>query len=270
MSTASASLSFSATSAQLAPSGPSTTRASDGTVHFENDNYRIRVTDNGTVHIFNKSTGEDYRIWGDPHVHIDGEHAFDFWGQTTFVLDDGTKVTIETTPWQGRDDATIASVVTIVDDTYASQITGVDDNAFGDLAFTEYDGLGVGVDLAVRDGNVLYENAFGSGFLAVDGQGRVQSVDQEFINGTDEFKNAGLDGVNRQAELARAFAPMLGAFSGIVAISFGGAFLAGFAAGILAEPREPRMTHGLPPVGFQFVLAPAVAETWAQGLLVQH
>src|SRR3546814_17436153 len=63
-------------------------RTSDGKVQFENDNHRITADDNNEVTIFNKQTGESYRIWGDPHVEIDGKHAFDFWGNTTFALDE--------------------------------------------------------------------------------------------------------------------------------------------------------------------------------------
>src|SRR3546814_15880083 len=82
--------------------GPGTSRTSDGKVQFENDNYRIAADDNNEVTLFNKQTGESYRIWGDPHVEIDGKHAFDFWGNTTFVLDDGTRVSIATTPWRSE------------------------------------------------------------------------------------------------------------------------------------------------------------------------
>src|SRR3546814_7023368 len=54
--------------------GPSTSRTSDGKVQFENDDYRITADDNNEVTIFNKQTGESYRIWGDPHVEIAGKH----------------------------------------------------------------------------------------------------------------------------------------------------------------------------------------------------
>jgi len=75
------------------PSNASTVMVG-GKVQFENDNYRITMGDNNEVIIKNKNTGEEYKAWGDPHVNIDGKHAFDFWGTTTFSLDDGTKVTI--------------------------------------------------------------------------------------------------------------------------------------------------------------------------------
>ena len=40
----------------------------------------------------------------------------------------------------------------------------------------------------VRDGNTLYENPVGSGFIVVDGWGNLRQVDQNWINQTDEQK----------------------------------------------------------------------------------
>ena len=62
-----------------AADAPTTQRTGDGKVRFENENYRITAGDDNQVLIQNKDTGEQYRIWGDPHVEIDGKQAFDFW-----------------------------------------------------------------------------------------------------------------------------------------------------------------------------------------------
>lgn len=189
----------------------STSRTSDGKVQFENENYRITANDDNEVVIHNKETGENYRIWGDPHVEIDGKHAFDFWGQTTFQLDDGTKVTIGTTPWdEGGNGATVASTVTITDGDYGVQIGGVDSNTRGDLEFTEYKGGGALLDAANRDGNKLQENPQGSGFLAVDRHGNIQGVDQAFINATDELKNEGPDYLAHLGEIFSLFSGLMG------------------------------------------------------------
>lgn len=210
-------------------SAASTQRTADGRVQFENENYRITAGDNDEVIVFNKGTGENYRIWGDPHVEIDGKHAFDFWGQTTFQLDDGTKVTIETTPWdQGGNGATVASVVTITDGDYGVQISGVDSNTHGDLSFQEFAGGGRVLDAAVRDGNVLLENENGSGFIAVDQNGNLQNVDQAFILATDELKNGGPD-------FLAHFAEIFSFFTGLMAISFNG----GLALGSDNAHRDP-------------------------------
>jgi len=218
--TTSLSLSASGTfSSSRAAGSASTQRTADGRVRFENDNYRITVGDNNEVLVHNKNTGEDYRIWGDPHVEVDGEHAFDFWGQTTFVLDDGTKLTIETTPWEGGDNgATVASEVTITDGDYTTVISGVDTNTKGDLEFREYEGAAARfAELAERDGNTVYENENGKGFFAVDDNGNIRDVDQAFIDATDEVKNGGPD-------FLQQYSAMLQMFSGLRSIVFFGGF----------------------------------------------
>jgi hypothetical protein len=187
-----------------------------GAAVFENDNYRITAGDNNEVMIHNKNTGETYKAWGDPHMEIDGKQAFDFWGTTSFVLDDGTKVTIETTPWKNNPEMTLSSKVTITNGDYGVQITGVDTNTTGDLKIDEGKGWGNAVDWAVPDGNVLYENTFGSGFVGIDGHGNVRSVDQNFINETDLKKGGAL-----QAQYQDAFR----ALSGLLSITFFGAFV---------------------------------------------
>ncbi|NYZ62510.1 DUF1521 domain-containing protein [Luteimonas deserti] len=231
----------------IATSAASAQRTADGRVQFENDNYRITAGDNDEVIIFNKGTGESYRIWGDPHVEIDGKHAFDFWGQTTFQLDDGTKVTIETTPWdKGGNGATVASVVTITDGDYGVQISGVDSNTAGDLSFQEFAGGGRVLDAAVRDGNVLLENETGRGFLAVDRDGNIRHVDQAFILATDELKNGGPD-------FLAHFAEILAFFTGLMSISFNG----GLALGT-DNPHRVRESAAMP-VPWQFSMTLSIS-----------
>lgn len=192
------------------------TTMTGGKVQFENDNYRITMGDDNTVTIHNKNTGETYQAWGDPHMNIDGKHAFDFWGTTTFALDDGTKVTIETTPWANNPEMTLSSKVTITNGDYGVQVSGVDTNQVGDLKFEEAEGLGQLTDLVVADGNTLYENTYGSGFMGIDSQGKLRQVDQQFINETDLKKGGALQA--RAGEMFKAFA-------GLMAISFLGGFL---------------------------------------------
>jgi uncharacterized Zn-binding protein involved in type VI secretion len=158
-----------------------------GKVKFENDNYRITAGDNDDVTIFDKHTGETTNVAGDPHVAINGKHAFDFWGTTTFALKDGTKVTIETTPYAKNPAATLSSKVTITNGEYGVQITGVDSNKHGDLKFEEGKGWGKAIDAVVDDGNIIYAKQ-GGGYEGVDNAGHVRNVDQNFINETDLTK----------------------------------------------------------------------------------
>ena len=195
-----------------------------GKVQFENDNYRITAGDDNSVNIFNKNTGETYHVWGDPHVNIDGKHSFDFWGTTTFKLDDGTKVTINTTPWNNDPSQTLSSKVTITNGDYGVQITGVDTNTKGDLAFEEAAGLGQLADWAVADGNTIHENPNGRGFLGMDARGQLRAVDQQYINETDLAKGG--------AAMAQRAADAFRQMAGLLAISFVGSFLQGLAQGL--------------------------------------
>jgi Domain of Unknown Function (DUF1521) len=206
---------------------PSTTTNSQGNVQFENENYRITAEEGGTVNIYNKNTGENYKAWGDPHMNIDGKQAFDFWGDTTFTLDDGTKVTIETTPWKGGNNgATISSKVTIIDGDYGVQITGVDDNKSGDLKFNETTSNGWLMDAMVDDGNTMYENPIGKGFVAMDDYGNVHSVDQKWVDGTDLVKNGSKE---KADDMVKQFGALVTLFTGIMSIAFAGVFLSALA-----------------------------------------
>ena len=102
-----------------------------GKAVFENDNYTITMGDDNSVFIRNKATGETYEAWGDPHMNIDGRHEWDFWGTTTLQLEDGTKVTIETTPWEQNTSMTLSSRVTITNGDYGVQVSGIDTGAPG-------------------------------------------------------------------------------------------------------------------------------------------
>jgi hypothetical protein len=206
---------------------PSTTTNAQGNVQFENENYRITAEEGGTVNIYNKNTGESYKAWGDPHMNIDGKQAFDFWGDTTFTLDDGTKVTIETTPWKGGNNgATISSKVTIIDGDYGVQITGVDDNKSGDLKFNETTSNGWLMDAMVDDGNTMYENPIGKGFVAMDDYGNVHSVDQKWVDGTDLVKNGSKE---KADDMVKQFGALVTLFTGIMSIAFAGVFLSALA-----------------------------------------
>lgn len=216
--------------AAKAAQGPSTTRGADGNVNFENKNYTVKVGDTGEINITNKQTGEAYKIWGDPHVDVDGKHAFDFKGTTTFDLDDGTKVTIDTTPWKGENGATIASKVTIVDgqSDYAVQMNGVDDNKTGDLTFNETS-KGWLMDEMVDDGNVMHENPAGKGFVAVDDRGNMQKVDQKWVDkaeAKDAKKDSGDAKLDKELkQMIEKFAKLINIFTGIMAIRFLGTMM---------------------------------------------
>jgi hypothetical protein len=210
------------------PSHASTTMQ-NGQAVFENDHYKITADDNNTVTITNKQTGAVYQASGDPHVSVNGQHQFDFWGTTTFNRDDGTKVTIHTTPWTANPNADLSSKVTITNGSYGVEITGVDSNTHGDLAINEAAGWGHTLDWAVDDGNEINENATGNGFVAMDAQGNSHAVDQNWINATDVLKNpslaqSGPGAGNPQHQIANAYKEAFRILEGLVSIVFHGHF----------------------------------------------
>lgn len=224
-------------SSNIASSNPTnaSTKMVGGEAVFENDNYRITAGDNNTVNIYNKHTGENYNIWGDPHVNIDGQHAFDFWGTTTFKLEDGTKLTIETTP--AGNGATLASKVAITNGDYGVEISGVDTNKVGDLKIDEAAGWGKTLDWTHDDGNVLQENPAGKGFLAVDAQGNIQKVDQAYIDSTDLQKNPPSAATQQQG--GDFLRQVFNAFSGLLSASLSGAFLGALTSSFEGGSSQP-------------------------------
>ncbi|MCW4460995.1 DUF1521 domain-containing protein [Sphingomonas sp. BT-65] len=128
------------------------------------DGYTLQLDERSSeITIRNAETGETTRIWGDPHVDVDGKRAFDFWGTTTFTLENGTKITIDTEQWGGNPDAYVASQVTITKGDQAIVVDGISQNQLGDLEVTMSND-GRAIDRATRDGFVLNENATGSGW----------------------------------------------------------------------------------------------------------
>ena len=215
------------------PSHASTTMQ-NGQAVFENDDYKITCDDNNTVTITNKQTGSVYQASGDPHVSVNGQHQFDFWGTTTFNLDDGTKVTIQTTPYAANPAADLSSKVTITNGSYGVQVTGIDSNTHGDLAIHEEAGWGNTMDYAVADGNEIHENATGNGFVAVDSQGGTHAVDQNWINSTDVLKNPSLaqsGSGTPQHQLGNAYKDAFRILDGLVNVIFHGVFQGNGGAG---------------------------------------
>jgi Domain of Unknown Function (DUF1521) len=174
-----------------------TTRIEGGVCIFQNENYSIRCNDNNEITIENRHDGKSIHVWGDPHVDVNDKHAFDFWGTTTFNLLDGTKVTINTTPWVVDPKQRLATSITITDSMYGVEITGIDSNTLKDLKFREYRDQGELLDELVDDGNVLFENDEPTAFFAIDAEGTAVVVDQAYIDETDLART--LEVVNRFA-----------------------------------------------------------------------
>jgi hypothetical protein len=133
------------------------------------DGYSLKVDErNSEMTIFNARTGENTRVWGDPHVDVDGKHVFDFWGTTTFQLENGTKLTINTEQWNGNPNMYVSSQVVITKGANSLVVDGISQNKLGDLQVT-VGANGRALDAAHRDGFMLYENATGSSWRTEQG-----------------------------------------------------------------------------------------------------
>lgn len=136
----------------------------------------------------NKETGEKTRVWGDPHFQTTDENGNlkavgDFYGTTTLNLDDGTKITINTTPWAaGGNGATLASELVITQGDQAMVVQGLDQNTLGDLKIGQVQSGGRFVDAINNDGANIYENPEGTGWLRLDNGGFLTEVDGAFLS----------------------------------------------------------------------------------------
>ena len=159
-------------------------RGDNGTARIDIGNYTIDLNEgNSEFVVTNKDTGERTRIWGDPHFEHNGSHVGDFYGTTTLNLADGTKITINTTPYErGGNGTTLSSTLTITQGDQAMRITGLDQNKIGDLEISQIGFAGGLVDLAVNDGVSIYENTEGGPWLRLNEGGWLQGIDANFLS----------------------------------------------------------------------------------------
>jgi hypothetical protein len=125
------------------------------------DGYHLQIDERSSeMTIVNDKTGQSTRVWGDPHVDVNGEHKFDFYGTTTFQLDNGTKITINTEQGQGNPNVYFASQVVVTKGSNAVVIDGISQQKTGDLAVTVSNN-GYALDATNRDGFTVLENGHG-------------------------------------------------------------------------------------------------------------
>lgn len=136
--------------------------------------------------------GKTTKIWGDPHVS-EGDRSghWDFQSNSTFVLDDGTKITVDTTS-KGRSDGNVyTNGLTITKGNQSLQVTGIADNKpeIGNPSLN-----GGQLDKSTNDGHVfmmgdhaddwVYEQ---TGEEVTGSKNYKQAVQNEYV--TDNAKN---------------------------------------------------------------------------------
>lgn len=143
----------------------------NGKASIDLGNYELQLNEkNSQIKIVNKNNGEVTNIWGDPHIdwNKDGKTDANFWGTTTFQLEDGTKITIETEPFKNNPNEYVSSEVTVTRGDHALKITGLSQNELGDLQVEYADRGGQALDWATQDGFVVRENPNGEGWINAD------------------------------------------------------------------------------------------------------
>ena len=165
------------------PANPQWTVQRDGSqAHIDLGNYTLDVDErNSQFIVTNKATGETTRIWGDPHVEVDGKAVGDFYGTMTLNLDDGTKITINTTPYSAGNGMTLSNRLTITQGDRAMIVSGLDQNQLGDLKIVQVPVGGQIIDAIQGDGVDIYENPEGAGWLQLNAGGFLQAVDGDFL-----------------------------------------------------------------------------------------
>jgi len=101
----------------------------------------------------------------------------------TLNLDDGTKITINTTPYSAGNGMTLSSRLTITQGDRAMIVSGLDQNKLGDLKIDQVPVGGQIIDAIQGDGADIYENPEGAGWLQLNASGFLQAVDGDFLRG---------------------------------------------------------------------------------------
>lgn len=164
---------------QAAPSQPkfAATMPENGKAEIDlGDGNTLSINEANSEIVVRDADGNATRIWGDPHVDYNGKHIGDFWGTTTFVLENGTKITINTEK-SARGDMTYAEQVVVTRGDQALVIDGVSELTKGDLTVS-LGGSGYALDAAHGDGLVIQENdAASSGWTSSITGGAVGQAD---------------------------------------------------------------------------------------------
>ncbi len=126
------------------------------------DGYTMELNEHSSEIVIRDGDGNVTRIWGDPHVDVNGQRSGDFYDTTTFELENGTKITINTEPWKGNANAYVASQVVVTKGDQGMVIDGISQNQKGDLSITMGQN-GRALDFQHDDGYNVFEQDLGGG-----------------------------------------------------------------------------------------------------------
>jgi hypothetical protein len=135
---------------------PWSTTYQNGQPTVDLGNYTLDLNKNNSQWtLTNKATGAKTNVWGDPHVDENGT-SWTFKNNTTFQLDDGTKISVKTVPYGNG--MTLSSELDITQGGRGMKITGLEQNDAGD-ALKIQDGLnGYALQASNAGNNMVFES----------------------------------------------------------------------------------------------------------------
>lgn len=160
------------------------------------DGYSLRINQaNSELDLVDNNTGHTTTIWGDPHMGMDGNNnQFQFKGNITLNLPDGTKITVQTTPWQNNPNAFLTQNLVITRGSQAVVVKDMDQNSadLGKMTIQQFNGPGAGQleRLLNPDGTELYLNQQGNGWdVLQNGLFMRPMTEQDLVDGDNAQAN---------------------------------------------------------------------------------
>lgn len=142
------------------PSGPafSAIMPQDGKATVDlGDGYTLEINEANSEFVVKDGDGNVTKVWGDPHFDYNGQRVGDFWDTMTLELENGTKITVNTEPFNQNPNETLSSQLVITRGNQAMTINGVSQNQIGDLSIS-MGGNGYALDATHSDGLTIREN----------------------------------------------------------------------------------------------------------------
>ena len=141
-----------------------TVHQSGDQAHVDLGNYTLDLNKADSSFVLtNKASGQETRIWGDPHFEINGQQIGTFKGPMTLNLADGTKITIYPKASTNGNGTSFTDQLVITRGSRAMDITGLDQQTDNHLSILQSSVGGKLVDLLAPDGAEIYENSEGQG-----------------------------------------------------------------------------------------------------------
>lgn len=159
------------------------------------DGYSLHINQaNSQVDLVDNNTGHTTTIWGDPHMGMDGNNnQFQFKGNVTLNLPDGTKITIQTTPWQNNPNAFLTQNLVITRGAQAIAVNNMDQNTadLGKMTIQQLNGAGQLERFLNPDGTELFLNQQGNGWDVLQDGLFLRPMTQEDLVAGDKAQENG-------------------------------------------------------------------------------